>query len=47
MHDFCLEASQFQPLKISRFPKEIIYDIDLTLPINTGKGSSVLQVNKN
>jgi hypothetical protein len=37
----CLEASQFQPLKISRFTNPIFNDIGLIVPINKGKESSI------
>jgi hypothetical protein len=32
--DFYLEACKFQPPEISRFPKEIIYDISLFMRID-------------
>jgi len=41
MHDVCLEASQFQPLKISRFPNQIICGNSLMMPVGSGKGSCI------
>jgi len=41
MQDVCLEASQFQPLKISRFPNQIICGNSLMMPVGSGKESAV------
>jgi hypothetical protein len=43
----CLDPIKNQALKFLRLPNVIFNDIDLIVPVGTGKTSSVLQVKKN